>query len=99
MTLTNRIPMALRFCVSLLLVACSVVKATDKPNVILIVADDQGYGDVRSHDNPLIDTPNLDQLAKDGARFKNFFVSPLCAPTRASLLTGRYHIRTGNASL
>ena len=63
------------------------------------MTDDQGYGDVRSHDNPLIDTPNLDQLAKDGARFKNFFVSPLCAPTRASLLTGRYHIRTGTVNV
>ena len=71
----------------------------DRPNVILVMTDDQGYGDVRSHDNPLIDTPNLDQLAQDGARFKNFFVSPLCAPTRASLLTGRYHIRTGTVNV
>ncbi|MEM6471058.1 MAG: sulfatase-like hydrolase/transferase [Planctomycetota bacterium] len=70
-----------------------------QPNVILVMTDDQGYGDVRSHDNPLIDTPNLDQLAKDGVRFKNFFVSPLCAPTRASLLTGRYHIRTGTVNV
>ena len=74
-------------------------EADDRPNIILVMTDDQGYGDVHSHNNPLIDTPNLDQLAKDGARFDNFFVSPLCAPTRASLLTGRYHIRTGTVNV
>lgn len=82
--------------------ACATTQAAepdDRPNVILVMTDDQGYGDVRSHGNPLIDTPNLDQLAKDGARFRNFFVSPLCAPTRASLLTGRYHIRTGTVNV
>ena len=74
--------------------------ATDsRPNVILIMTDDQGYGDIGSHENEIIDTPNLDQLAEDGARFENFFVSPLCAPTRASLLTGRYHIRTGTVNV
>jgi arylsulfatase A-like enzyme len=71
------------------------VGAASRPNVILILTDDQGYGDIRSHGNELIDTPNLDRLAADGARFEHFFVSPLCAPTRASVLTGRYHIRTG----
>ena len=82
--------------------ACATTQAAeqdDRPNVIVVMTDDQGYGDVRSHDNPLIDTPNLDRLAQDGARFKNFFVSPLCAPTRASLLTGRYHIRTGTVNV
>lgn len=74
--------------------------ATDsRPNVIQIMTDDQGYGDIGSHENEIIDTPNLDQLAEDGARFENFFVSPLCAPTRASLLTGRYHIRTGTVNV
>ncbi|MEM0925557.1 MAG: arylsulfatase [Planctomycetota bacterium] len=71
----------------------------DRPNVILVMTDDQGYGDVHSHENPMIDTPNLDELAKEGARFNRFFVSPLCAPTRASLLTGRYHIRTGTVNV
>ena len=66
-----------------------------KPNVILIMTDDQGWGDIRSHGNAQIDTPVMDQLAADGARFERFFVSPVCAPTRASLLTGRYHLRTG----
>ena len=66
-----------------------------RPNVILIMTDDQGWGDIRSHGNDKIDTPVLDKLAADGARFERFFVSPVCAPTRASLLTGRYHLRTG----
>lgn len=69
--------------------------AADRPNVVLIMTDDQGFGDIRSHENPNINTPVLDKLAADGARFERFFVSPVCAPTRASLLTGRYHLRTG----
>ena len=60
-----------------------------------MLTDDQGYGDVRSHGNNLIDTPIHDRIAAEGVRFDRFFVSPVCAPTRASLLTGRYHIRTG----
>jgi arylsulfatase A-like enzyme len=68
-----------------------------RPNLVLIVADDMGWGDVRSHGNDRLDTPVLDKLAADGARFNRFFVSPVCAPTRASLLTGRYHPRTGVA--
>ena len=67
----------------------------DRPNVILIMADDMGYGDLGYHDNPYIQTPNLDALAEGSVNFKNFYVSPVCAPTRASLLTGRYSIRTG----
>jgi len=66
-----------------------------RPNVILIMTDDQGWGDIRSHGNDKIDTPVMDNLADSGARFERFFVSPVCAPTRASLLTGRYHLRTG----
>ena len=66
-----------------------------RPNVLMIVADDMGWGDVRSHGNGLIDTPTLDYLAGSGARFDRFYVSPVCSLTRASLLTGRYHPRTG----
>jgi len=69
--------------------------STRKPNVLLILTDDQGWGDVTSHGNDVIDTPVMDSLAASGARFDRFFVSPVCAPTRASLLTGRYHPRTG----
>ena len=59
------------------------------------MTDDQGFGDVRSHGNPHIDTPVHDRIAAEGVRLDRFFVSPVCAPTRASLLTGRWHLRTG----
>lgn len=65
------------------------------PNVILILTDDQGYGDVSCNGNPYLTTPNMDRIAAEGAQFHRFYVSPLCSPTRASLLTGRYHIRCG----
>ncbi len=71
-------------------------KKPDKhPNVVLVMTDDQGYGDIRLHGNSIVQTPALDGLAKDGVRLDRFYVSPVCAPTRASLLTGRYHLRTG----
>ena len=66
-----------------------------KPNVLLILTDDQAYGDLSFTANPISETPHLDRLAKEGVFFENFYVSPVCAPTRASLLTGRYHQRTG----
>jgi arylsulfatase A-like enzyme len=64
------------------------------PNILLILTDDQGWGDLGVHGNDVIQTPNLDALAAGGTRFNHFYVSPVCAPTRASLLTGRYHLRT-----
>ncbi|RYF73643.1 MAG: hypothetical protein EOO39_10070, partial [Cytophagaceae bacterium] len=70
-----------------------------RPNVVFILTDDQGWGDLSLHGNRLVETPNLDRLARSGAQFERFFVSPLCAPTRASLLTGRYHLRTGTVSV
>lgn len=70
-------------------------QSTDRPNVILIITDDQGYGDFGFTGNPHVQTPNLDQLAKQSIRFNNFYVSPVCAPTRSSLMTGRYSLRTG----
>ncbi len=65
------------------------------PNVLLILTDDQGYGDLSLHGNPQLKTPNLDRLGKESVRLDRFYVSSVCAPTRASLLTGRYHPRTG----
>lgn len=73
--------------------------AQDKPNVILILTDDQGWGDLGSHGNPWLETPNLGGLAREGLEFQNFYASPLCAPTRASILTGRYHLSTGVISV
>lgn len=71
------------------------VQAAPPPNVVVILADDMGWGDLGVHSNRNIRTPNLDGLARDGARFDRFYVSPVCSPTRASLLTGRYPARTG----
>ncbi|HBB92766.1 MAG TPA: N-acetylgalactosamine-4-sulfatase [Bacteroidales bacterium] len=66
-----------------------------QPNVILILTDDQGYGDIAAHGNPYISTPNLDRLYSESIRLTNYHVSPTCSPTRAALLTGRYNNRTG----
>ena len=65
------------------------------PNVILVITDDQGYGDLACHGNPYIQTPNLDDFHKEAIRLTDFHVSPTCAPTRAALMTGRYTNRTG----
>ncbi len=72
-----------------------VATATARPNVILILTDDQGYGDLGVHGNEHIDTPNLDAFAHESLGMDRFYVNPLCSPTRASLMTGRYHLRTG----
>ncbi len=66
-----------------------------RPNVVVVLTDDQGFGDIASHQNPKIDTPVMDRLAAEGARFDRFYVSPVCSPTRASFLTGRYDQRMG----
>ncbi len=66
-----------------------------KPNIVIILADDQGWGDLSLHGNVNLDTPNIDSLARDGAMFDRFFVCAVCAPTRAEFLTGRYHPRGG----
>lgn len=66
-----------------------------RPNVILIMADDQGWGDLSYSGNTNLDTPHIDALAKNGISFENFFVQPVCSPTRAELLTGRYSGRLG----
>lgn len=69
-------------------------KSQKRPNVILIITDDVGYGDFGVKGNPIIKTPNLDRLACESAEMSQFYVSPVCAPTRACLLTGRYNYRT-----
>jgi arylsulfatase A-like enzyme len=67
----------------------------DKPNVILIITDDQGYGDLGITGNPHVKTPAIDSFGKESIRFTSFYVSPVSAPTRSSLMTGRYSMRTG----
>ena len=61
-----------------------------RPNVILIMTDDQGYGDLSCHGNPILKTPNLDKLSEQSVNFSDFHVAPFCAPTRAALMTGRF---------
>ncbi|NOT58641.1 MAG: arylsulfatase [Acidobacteria bacterium] len=78
-----------------LLAALSFAQPARRPNILLILSDDQGYGDLSLHGNPYLTTPHIDRFAKGGIQFERFFVSPLCAPTRAALLTGRYSLRTG----
>ncbi len=68
--------------------------ATDRPNIVFIVTNGQSIGDFGATGNPVIDTPNLDRLAEQSASAERFYVEPVCSPTRASLMTGRYHYRT-----
>lgn len=66
-----------------------------QPNIVIILADDQGWGDLSINGNTNLHTPNIDSIGRGGAVFDRFFVSPVCSPTRAEFLTGRYHARTG----
>ena len=69
--------------------------AGQRPNIIFIITDDQGYGDVSANGNPVLKTPNMDRLHAEGVRFTDFHVSPTCAPTRSALLTGRHEFKNG----
>ncbi|MHC4877417.1 MAG: arylsulfatase [Planctomycetota bacterium] len=73
----------------------ALAQSTGQPNVVLVMTDDQGFGDLGIHGNEHVVSPNIDQFARDGVQFSRFYVSPVCAPTRASLMTGRYFYRTG----
>jgi arylsulfatase A-like enzyme len=66
-----------------------------RPNIIFVLTDDQGYGDLSCHGNPILKTPNLDRLHDEGVRFTDFHVSPTCSPTRSALMTGRHEFRNG----
>jgi arylsulfatase/arylsulfatase A len=79
---------------SLVLVSASFVMAADRPNIVLVMTDDQGYGDFGAVGNTVIKTPHIDAMAKRSASWEEFYVSPVCSPTRASLMTGRYNHRT-----
>ncbi len=79
--------------------SCSGTTDDHKPNIIVILADDMGWGDVKSNGNTFIETPTLDRLAKQSMSFDRFYVCPLSAPTRAEMLTGRYFLRTGVSSV
>jgi arylsulfatase len=69
--------------------------AGKRPNIVFILTDDQGYGDLSCHGNPVLKTPNMDRLHDEGVRFTDFHVSPTCAPTRSALMTGRHEFKNG----
>ena len=81
------------------LLACLALAASPafaaKPNIVVVLTDDQGWGDLSLHGNKNLSTPNIDRLANEGAQFYRFYVCPVCSPTRAEFLTGRYHQRGG----
>lgn len=87
--------MATRLVFLLALLLGTLASASAKPNVILIMTDDQGYGDLSCHGHPVLKTPHLDRLHGESVRLTNFHVDPACAPTRAALMTGRYSHRAG----
>lgn len=66
-----------------------------RPNIIFLLTDDQGYGDVSAHGNPVLKTPTLDRLRGESVRFADFHVSPTCSPTRSALMTGRHEFKNG----
>ena len=82
---------------ALLCLACglSQLGGPSQPNIVLIMTDDQGWAQVGFHGDPVLNTPHLDALAAESVEMTRFYVSPVCAPTRAALMTGRYNYRTG----
>ena len=90
MNLNKPLPFLLLFAFGLLHLS-----AADRPNVVVILTDDQGWGDLSVHGNTNISTPNIDRLASQGMELERFYVCPICSPTRAEFMTGRYNPRTG----
>jgi len=85
----------LLFIFALLLGNMKYARAETKPNVVIVMTDDQGYGEMSCHGNPVLNTPNIDLLSEQSTQFSNFHVYPMCAPTRGSLLTGMDPARNG----
>src|SRR5262245_31813363 len=79
----------------LLLATAGLANAAERPNIVLILADDLGYGDLACFDATDIPTPHIDSIARDGVRFTQAYAYPTCSPTRASLMTGKYAERFG----
>ena len=74
---------------------CTLASAVGPPNIVIVITDDQGYGDLSCHGNPVLKTPNLDALHADAVRLVDYHVAPTCSPTRAAFLTGHWTNRTG----
>jgi arylsulfatase A-like enzyme len=93
---TNRISGILSLAIVSFVYGLVAAHSADKPNVILVMADDQGWGQTGDYNHPILKTPNLDAMAANGLRLDRFYAAgPVCSPTRASVLTGRTHDRTG----
>ena len=89
-------PTYIIFLFILWLYSCEQITVNESPNIILIMTDDQGWGQTGYYDHPVLETPNLDAMAENGLRFDRFYAAaPVCSPTRASILTGRTNDRTG----
>ena len=88
-------PFFTRTVVLLFLLTGAVANAADKPNVVIVITDDQGYGDLSCHGNPVLKTPEIDKLHAESIRLKDYHVSPTCSPTRSAFLTGHWTNRTG----
>ncbi len=95
------IPILLAIVATTILSSCSTIDKNkkSKPNLIIIFTDDQGYGDLGCFGSETIKTPRLDMLAKEGTRFTDFYVQPVCGPSRSALLTGRYPVRSAGWSM
>ncbi len=85
--------------IAVTLVACNGPAESSKPNIVMILADDMGWGDVSLNGNDMIETPVLNRLKSESLSFERFYVCPLSAPTRSEMLTGRYFLRTGVSSV
>jgi arylsulfatase A-like enzyme len=83
------------FCMAVTASSAVAAEPAKRPNIVLILTDDQGYGDIAAHGNPVIKTPNLDRLHSESVRFTDFHASPTCAPTRTALMTGRHEFKSG----
>ncbi len=77
------------------LLSLTLAAAASRPNVVIIITDDQGYGDISAHGNPILKTPAMDRLHGESIRLTNYHVSPTCAPTRGALMSGHYTNRAG----
>ena len=73
----------------------AMAQTSPRPNIVFVLTDDQGYGDIAAHGNPVIKTPNLDRLHHESVRFTDFHASPTCSPTRAALMTGQHEFKSG----
>ena len=88
--------LSILFSTFVMTVGCLSAHAAEKPNMIIIYADDLGYGDLACYGHPTIRTPNLDRMAAEGMRFTEFYsTAEVCTPSRSALMTGRYPVRNG----